>query len=586
MTADGWITVAVVGAMVVSMTLNLAGPDMVLVAGLSLLLACGVVGPNEAFSGFANPAVVTIAAMLIVAAGVRETGLLDYVARRVLGTPRALAGAQMRVMFPVGALSAFLNNTPVVAMFVPLLQRWGKQCGISPSMLLMPLSYAAILGGTCTLIGTSTNLVVDGLARSRGVELGMFDVTWIGLPVLFFGSFYVVGFSRFLLKDRMSSVETVGGDPREYTISLRVDEASPVVGQSIEAAGLRNLPKLYLFHVERDGHVLTAVSPTTKLRAGDVLTFAGVVSSAVDLRKLRLLPEPDQVEKLAGNPDRQWVEAVVAAQSPFAGSTIKELQFRTRYNAAIIAVYRSSGRIEEKVGDIRLEAGDVLLIEAHPTFARKHRQDPAFALVAEVEDSAPPKHEKAAIAAFILIAMVASNAAGLVPLLLAALAAAAAILLTRCLTGAQARNALELKVLVTVGSALGIGLAMEKSGAAQVIAENVVTVLAPYGRTVLLVGIYAVTTILAGSVYTATSAALMYPVAASVAEAQGLALVPMSLLIMVAASTAFATPVGYAANILVYGPGGYRYSDFLRLGVPLQVICCVITIVTLELFFW
>lgn len=586
MTSDGWITLGVVGAMVVAMTLNLAGPDLVLVAGLTLLLAFGVVGPEQAFSGFANPAVVTIAALLIVAAGVRETGLLDYVGRRVLGTPRALAGAQMRVMFPVGALSAFLNNTPVVAMFVPLLQRWGKHCGISPSMLLMPLSYAAILGGTCTLIGTSTNLVVDGLARSRGIQIGMFDVTPIGLPILLVGTLYVVTFSRFLLKDRTGAVETLGENPREYTISLRVDEASPVVGQSIEAAGLRNLPKLYLFEVKREGHVLTAVSPKTKLRGGDILSFAGVVSSAVDLRKLRLLPEPDQVAKLEGHPGRQWVEAVVAAQSPFVGKTIKELRFRTRYNAAIIAVYRRSGRIQEKVGDIRLEAGDVLLIEAHPTFARKHRQDPSFALVAEVEDSKPPRHEKAAIAALILVAMVASNAAGLVPLLLAALGAAACTLLTRCLSGTQARNALDLRVLITVGSALGIGLAMEQSGAAHVIADSVVTTLAPYGRTVLLIGLYAVTALLAGTVYTATSAALMFPVAASVAETQGLALLPMSLLIMVAASTAFSTPVGYAANIMVYSPGGYRYTDFLRLGLPLQVVCGVVTITALELMYW
>ncbi|MEM9073859.1 MAG: sodium:proton antiporter [Myxococcota bacterium] len=582
MTGEGWTTLGVVGAMIVAMFLNLAGSDLVLVAGLTCLLAAGVVDASEAFTGFSNPAVVTIAAMLVVAAGVRETGALDYIARRILGTPRALAGAQMRVMFPVGMLSAFMNNTPVVAMFVPLLQRWGKQTGISPSMLLIPLSYAAILGGTCTLIGTSTNLLVAGLARERGVELGMFDVTWIGLPCLLAGTLYVVFFSRILLRDR-KGVGASLADAREYTIALRVEKGSPVVGQTIEGAGLRNLPQLFLYELERAGEVYAAPAPTSKLRAGDVLRFAGIVDSAVDLRKLRLVPEADDVDSLNGK--RRWIEAVVAAQSRFVGRTVRDARFRTRYNAAIIAVCRSGHRIEQKVGDIEIEAGDVLLMEAQSTFVTKHRGDPNFALVSEVQDSAPPNHEKAGLAILILGAMVVAIATGVVSLLLAGIVAAGAMLLTRCLDGNQARRALNVQVLVTVAAAIGIGLAVQKSGAATVIGESVASLVAPYGQTVLLVALFGTTALLAAAVYTATSAALMFPIAATVAEAQGIPLLPMSLLVMVAASTAFSTPVGYAANIMVLGPGGYRYTDFLRMGLPLQVLVGAITIAILQLFF-
>lgn len=583
MTPDGWITLCVVGGMVVTMAFNLAGPDLVLVAGLTVLLVAGVVDASEAFAGFSNPAVVTIAAMLVVAAGVRETGALDYVARRILGTPRGLAGAQMRVMFPVGALSAFMNNTPVVAMFVPLLQRWGRQVGISPSLLLMPLSYAAILGGTCTLIGTSTNLLVSGMARARGLELGMFDVTPIGLPCLVVGVLYVVVFSRVLLRDRTGVVASLG-DAREYTIALRVDKGSPVVGQTIEGAGLRNLPKLFLYELERQGEVFPAPAPSAKLRAGDVLHFAGVVESAVDLRKLRLVPAADEDGSASRGP-RRWIEAVVSKEARFLGQTVRDARFRTRYDAAIIAVCRGGRRIEQKVGDIRLEAGDVLLLEAQPNFVTKHRGDASFALLSEVADSAPPRHEKAWLATLIFAALVVASGVGLVSLLVAALVASGLMLATRCVDGQTARRALDVRVLVTVAAAIGIGLAVEKSGTAAAIGGAIAEVAAPHGRTLLLAALFAMTATLAAAVYTATSAALMFPIAATVAEGQGIPLLPVSLLVMVAASTAFSTPVGYAANIMVYGPGGYRYSDFLRLGVPLQTLVGVVTVAILELFF-
>ncbi|HJK92938.1 MAG TPA: SLC13 family permease [Polyangiaceae bacterium LLY-WYZ-15_(1-7)] len=587
MSANGWITVGVVVAMVAAMALSLAGPDMVLAAGLTLLVATGVLGPDEAFQGFANPAVVTIGALFVVAAGVRETGALDYVGRRVLGTPRNVPGAQLRVMLPVGALSAFLNNTPVVAMFVPLLQRWAKQTGLRASLLLMPLSYAAILGGTCTLIGTSTNLVVAGMAQARdpSLDFGVFETSPLGLPALVVGVLWVLFASRRVLRDR-TGVDTSSQASRQYLIALRVEKGSPVIGQTIEASGLRRLPGLYLVELERDGQVFPAVPPSARLQEGDVLRFTGVVETAVDLRKLRLLPETDQVDKLEGRPERRWVEAVVAAQSSLVGRSVREGGFRTKYNAAIIAVHRQGEHVEGRVGDIVLAPGDVLLLETHPTFARKHRGDPAFALVSEIEGSAPPRHEKAGLASLILLTMVGVNAAGLVPLVTASLVAAGAMLLCRCLSGAEARGSLDVRVLLTVGSALGVGLAMERSGAAQLIGEAVVALVEPYGRVVFLAGIYAVTALLAGAVYTATSAALMFPVAASAAAEQGLPLMPVALLVMIAASTAFSTPVGYAANLMVYGPGGYRYADFLRLGLPLQALVGTSTVIVLETFYF
>ena len=570
MSTDGWLTVGVVLAMVAVMALNLAGPDLVLVAGLTLLLATGVLDPAEALSGFANPAVGTIAALLVVAAGIRETGALDYVARTVLGRPRGVAGAQLRVMLPVGAMSAFMNNTPVVAMFVPMLQRWSKQTQISVSKLLIPLSYAAILGGTCTLIGTSTNLVVAGMAaaRSEPVRLGMFDVAVLGLPAMIFGVAYILVASRWLLPSRRS-VDRDVTDAREYAIAFKVEAGSPVVGETIESC-LRSLPKLYLFELEREAQVFPAVSPQTRLKAGDILRFTGiVVDAAVDLRKMGLVPEESA---FTGRPDRSWVEAVIAAQSPLVGRTVRDARFRTEYDAAILAVHRQGERVTAKVGDIVLQPGDLLLLETEPGFARRHRADPSFVLLSPVADSAPPNHRRAPLAAAILLAVVLLNTTGVLPLMTAALVGAGALVLTRCLRGHQARRALDLRVLMTVGSALGIGLAVESSGAAAFLGRQLVEASASAGPVALLAAIFAATSILAGLVYTATAAAVMYPIAAAATEVQGLPGTVAALLVMHAASTAFSSPIGYAANLIVYGPGGYRYSDFIRMGLPLQVL--------------
>ncbi|NOQ85119.1 MAG: SLC13 family permease [Myxococcales bacterium] len=585
MTGDGWITIAVIVGMVVVMAANLAGPDMVLIAAVTILLLTGIIEPSEAFIGFSNPAVVTIAALFVVAAGVRETGGLDLAARVVLGRPRSLAGGQLRMMFPVSALSAFLNNTPVVAMFVPLITGWARRNHFSVSLMLLPLSYASILGGTCTLIGTSTNLVVAGLAKEWDptVHFGIFDIAILGIPALTIGMLFIVITSQRLLKDRRGAHQELG-KAREYTIAMRVEKGSPVIGDSIEEAGLRSLRGVYLYEIERAGRVLAAVPPTTVLREGDRLHFTGVVDSVVDLRKQRIVPDTDQVDKITARRDRSLVEAVIGAHSSLIGQTIRVSRFRTIYDAAILAVHRQGVRVTEtKVGDIRLQAGDVLLIEAHPDFAQTRQRDPNFVLVAEVEGSAPPRHDRAWLAAVILFLMVLVNATESMSLMVASLSAAGLMLLTRCLTGEQARRSLDWSVLIAIASAFGIAIAIQKSGAAEVLASRLMDVAAPFGNVGLLVALYAITAVLAGLVTTKASAALMFPIAAAAAQAQGIGLLPISYMIMIAASTAFSTPIGFQTNLMVYGPGGYKYTDFLRLGLPLQVLVGISTVTIVSL---
>ncbi|MCS6799894.1 MAG: SLC13 family permease [Myxococcota bacterium] len=578
---QAWTTLAVVVAMVVALARNVASPDVVLTAGLTLLVTAGLVPLERAFAGFANEGLLSVGALFVVAAGVRATGGLDLLLRRVLGRPRGSRGALLRMMLPVSAVSAFVNNTPLVAMMVPVVLDWSRRCRIAASHLLLPLSYASILGGTCTLVGTSTNLVVYGLARRREPELdlGMFDIAVLGLPTLLVGIAYVVLAAPRLLRDRAGPEASVTR-PREYTVAMRVEPDAAVVGQSIEEAGLRHLPGLYLVEIERDGEVLAAVGPETRLRGGDVLLFVGVVDSVVDLRRIRgLVPATDQVDKLAvPRPSRRLLEAVVGQGSELTGRSVRDLQFRTRYGAAIIAVHRDGERVGGKVGDIVLRAGDVLLLEAPPGFLPRWRNDRAFALITEVEGGAPPRHERGWLALAILAAMVALSALGILPLLVAALLAVAAMLATGCLGRQEAWRAVDLPILVTIGSAFGVGAALEHTGAAAALGRALVELAAPLGPVATLAAIYLATTLLTELISNNAAAALMFPLAAEAGQAAGIGLVPVSLVIMMAASASFSTPIGYQTNLMVYGPGGYRFSDFLRVGIPLQLLLAVVAV--------
>ena len=575
MTWEGWTSMGVAVAVLATLALNVAAPDLVMVGALTVLLALGIVAPADALAGFGNEAVLTVAALFVVAAGFRETGGLDYVARRLLGRPRTVIGAQLRMMVPVAAMSAFLNNTPLVALMVPVVTDWAKRTGHSGGKLFIPLSYAAILGGTCTLIGTSTNLVVIGMARAAHPDLsiGIFDLSVVGIPTAIAGVLFIAATSRWLLPSRGESAESLD-NPREYTVAMRLLAESPIVGQTIEEAGLRHLPGLYLVEIEREEEHIVAVGPGTRLRSDDILLFAGVVDSVVDLRKIRgLVPETDQVGKLLqSSVHRRLIEAVVAARSPLVDKTVRDSRFRTNYDAAIIAVHRQGERIRAKVGDIVLDAGDTLLLEAHPGFVRRHKNDASFALVHEVEGSAPPRHSRASIAAAIMVAMVAVNALGWMSLVTSAFIAVGSMIATRCITASEARRSVELPVLVAIAAAFGVGRALDESGAAHVIASALVDVAAPFGPVGVLGAVYVSTAFFTNIIGNNAAAALMYPVTAAAAEAAGIALAPALFVLMVAGSASFATPIGYQTNLMVLGPGRYRFSDFFRIGLPLQLV--------------
>jgi di/tricarboxylate transporter len=577
---EAWYAIGVVVATMAVLTMTRIGPDLVLVGALTLLLVAGVLTPVEALAGLANPGLATVAILYVVVSGMIETGAAHTIGHRLLGRPKSELAAQGRLMGSVMGVSAFLNNTPVVAMLIPTVQDWARKNGFQVSRLMIPLSYAAILGGTCTVIGTSTNLVVAGLVDSHAgmARLGFFEIAWVGVPTAIAGTLFVLATSRWLLPSREPPIRHVA-DAREYAVEMVVEPRSPLAGRSIEQAGLRRLPGVFLAEIEREGHIMVAVAPTEILRGQDRLVFVGGVDSVVDLYKIKgLVPAPDQVFKLdVPRPDRLLIEAVVSTSSPMVGTTIRDGRFRTRYEAVVIAVARGGQRIPGRIGDISLRGGDTLLLEARPAFVERNRRSRDFFLISAVQGSSPPRHERAIIALAILAGMVAAVSVGGVPMLIAALVAAGLMLVLRCTTGPIARRSIDWQVLTVIAASIALGTALETTGAAASIASAWLSVAGDSPLPALAV-VYILTSLLSAFITNNGAAVLVFPLAVATAGALGVNPRPFVIAIMMAASASFATPIGYQTNLMVYGPGGYRFSDYLRIGLPLTAILAAVAL--------
>lgn len=582
---EAWFTLGVVVLCLALLASNRIAPDVVMMAGLTLLFLAGALTPQQALAGLTNEGMATVAVLYIVVSGLTETGAIGWIVQSVLGRPRTTAHAQIKLMAPVAAMSGFLNNTPVVAIFIPAIQEWAKRNRLSLSRLMIPLSFAGIAGGTCTLIGTSTNLVVNGLLiKELGhTGLALFDLAWVGLPIVGLVIAYILFFSSWLLPTRQPALNRLE-NARQYTVEMVVEPHSPLIEKTIEDAGLRQLPGLFLMEIEREGQIIAAVSPFQRLRENDRLVFVGIVESVVDLQRIRgLKPATDQVFKLnLPRRERRLIEAVVSNTCPLVGKRVREGRFRTNYNAVIIALARNGERINKKIGDIVLRAGDTLLLETRPSFVEQQRNSRDFYLVSRIDDSRPPRHERALIAATITIAMVLSVATGMLSMLKAALLAAGLMIITRCTSAGIARNAVDWQVLVVIAASFGVGIALQNTGAANAVAEFIIA-LAGGDPWLSLALVFIVTALFTGLATNNAAAVIMFPIVVATANSMSVSVLPFAVTIMVAASASFATPIGYQTNLMVYGVGGYRFIDFVRIGIPLTVLVGLVTIFVVPL---
>jgi len=587
MTPEAWFSVGSVLVVMVLLVSNRVAPETAMLGALVAQVLVGAVELESALAGFGHPAVLMIGSLFVVAAGLTETGATTALAQKLLGTPSGETAAQLRLMGPVALLSAFMNNTPIVAMYLPIVSDWSRKIRISPSKLYIPLSYAAILGGRLTLIGSASNLVVMEMYRQYALGEGLPAIGstvqfWgpaaLGVPALGAGIVFIVATSKWLLPERKPALDSTL-DARRYTVLMEVRADSPIVGKTIEEAGLRALPGLYLAHIERGEELIPAPGPRRRIDGGDLLAFAGVLDSVVDLRKIRgLVPATDQVDKVQSDAaERTLAEAVVSHRSPLVGMTVRETRFRTRYNAAIIAVHRNGEQVQAKVGDIELKPGDTLLLETHSGFVGGYRNSDDFYLVSDVAGSTPVRHEKAWIATTIFLALVVTLAFTSTPPVAAGIAAAVLMTATGCVTAALARASVNLQVVVVIASALGLGRALEQTGAAQVLADGVIASAGALGlgAPAMLFVIVVAASLFAQVLTNNGAAALMFPVTMATAADFGVNPQPFMFALLFGTGLSFMTPISYQTNLMVYGPGGYRFGDFMRIGLPLTLLAAL-----------
>eukprot|EP00184_Porphyridium_aerugineum_P007248 CAMPEP_0184700370 /NCGR_PEP_ID=MMETSP0313-20130426/12602_1 /TAXON_ID=2792 /ORGANISM="Porphyridium aerugineum, Strain SAG 1380-2" /LENGTH=760 /DNA_ID=CAMNT_0027160001 /DNA_START=35 /DNA_END=2314 /DNA_ORIENTATION=- len=576
---QAWMAFAITVAMLGFLIKGKIATQIVMLAAATGMLAFFIVTPQQALVGFSNTGVASVAALFAFSEGIERTSLLRPVFRFLLGRPTKLWMALIRLLVPIAIFSAFFHNTPIVAMLIPIVMKWSRQAGFPASKLLMPMNDATILGGTISLLGTSTNLIVVGLADNADLtdkdgnplSFPIFGMAPAGIPVCVAGIIYLLIASNFLLKDRKSGgAEDLVKNPRQYTIALTVMERSPIVGDSIQGAGLRNLEGLFLVELTRsDGTSFPAPSHEVIIQAGDILLFAGVVETVTELYHIPgLVPATAQSDKInLERHRRHLVEVVISRSSDMVGYTVKETKFRTRFGAAIIAVHRHGEHVTQKIGDITLRAGDVLLIECGADFVEQFGKNHTFALVSEVNNSTPPREDllHMLIAASATAVLIAITTAELMDILTVTLLCTFAMALTGCMTLAQAGAAVSIPVLLTIACSFGVSAGLQYSGAAGALAGFIVDVFS-FAEIGLLFGIYIGTALLSAVITNNAAVALMFPIVAGspdgIIYTENVNAYAALYTMMFAASSSFSTPIGYQTNLMVHGPGGYTFLDW------------------------
>lgn len=552
-------------------------PAFLFAAALFVFFLAGLITAGELLAQFINPALVTLVMVMQAAAVIEKTAITGWLSRTVLvshSLPRTLA----RLCLGIIPLSALLNNTAVVASFMGPLK---NNRHFPPSKLLIPLSYSAILGGTVTLIGTSTNLIVNGLALEAGMKgIGIFQFAYIGIPICIAGFVYITFFSHLLLPANEAAPKV---ERAEYFLEARVLPGSAHIGRTVAENKFRSLQSLFLAELIRAERLLSPVSPDEVIRAGDILVFVGDVHKVRDINRFDRLAI--FTEENIGLLKKNLREVVLSHTSSLLGKKVKTADFRARFDAAVVAVRRGSKKLSGKIGSIRLEAGDTLLLAVGPDFAKREPLRHEFILINKVSLPNPFSGRDTVLAAALFGSAILAGALELLPLLNSLAILMFLYILLGYFRFDDLRNNANLDIIVLVGSALGISKVMIDSGASVLIARGVLYFFQGNGAFASLVGIYFLTLLLTQMVTNNAAAALAFPLAYSTAISLHVAPLPFVMAVAYAASAAFITPHGYQTNLMVYGPGSYRFADYLKAGLPLLVIYSLVTLALLPVFF-
>lgn len=548
-----------------------------------VLIATGLLSPEQAVAGFSNPAPITVAAVLVLSAGLIRTGAIATLGSRMTTLGGRSELSQMAViLIVVGVVSAFINNTAAVAMSIPIVLGVARDKGISPSRLLIPVSFAGILGGLCTYIGTSTNIIVGALLESHGhPRFRMFEFTPLGVLFLACGLFYLLAIGRKRLPRRRGSQEGLTEDYHlnEYLTELVIRADSRLVGKTVRRSKLANSRDIEVLDIRRDGQRLGPLQNEMTLRAGDLLIVKGNINNIMTVRQaegLEIHPEVKLSDQDLESPDITLAEGVIAARSRLIDRTLVESDFRKRFQATVLAIRRHGGDIRDKLASVRLQFGDTLLIQGRRDRLQSLREGSDFMLF--MEETSMPRYRKrkmtAAVAIFLGVVGLAALTA--TPIMVAALLGALAMVLSRCLTIQEGYQAIEWRIIMLIGGTLSLGKALETTGGAQLLAEHLIALVGPFGPQAVLAALYLLTMLVTEMMSNNATAALMTPIALSVAAGLDVDVRPFAFTVAFAASASFLSPIGYQTNTLVYGPGGYKFTDFFRVGWPISLMIWVL----------
>ena len=587
MTPEAWLTALVVVLILAGLVAGIASPSVLAFSGVVVLLLLGVVDIAEALSGFSNPAPFTVGALFVVARAISKTGAIRPFTQSVMGQTGHTRRPMLRMLVPTTVASAFMNNIPLVAMMIPEVTAWARKRGSDAARFLLPLSYGAILGGILTLIGTSTNLVVAGQMEGYGLEpFGFFELGRIGLPIALGGVVTVVALSpRFLRKVR-SPAAAMAESERDFSIDMTVIPEGPLDGVTVEDGGLRHLTGVFLTSVDRGDSIVAPARPNTVLHGGDRLSFVGRVDQVLDLQAIAGLEHANQhhIRELSV-PGASYFTVAIGYDSPLVGRSLREAEFRSIYQAAVVAIHRAGVRLDAKLGDVVLRAGDAMIVLSDSGFGRRWQHRADFLVVSSLGEEVEPVASGRWRTLGVLLAMVVVAATGILPILHAALAAALLMIVLRVLTPEEARQALDLDVLGVIGAAFGLAAAVQVSGLADAIAQGMISSLGGFGEIGVLAGVVLATVTLTELVTNNAAALLMFPIAITSATAAGVDPRGMAVAVAIAASASFLTPLGYQTNTMVYGPGGYRIIDYVKVGLPITIIAIVGIVGLVPLFY-
>ena len=566
-----WITIVTVLAMFTVLLFTKLRSDLVFLGAVAILFVTGVLDAKEAFSGFSSTSVIVIGVLFAVVAGLMHTGVLQWIVKHLLGQPKTYSGAVARLMLPVAGLSSFLSNTTVVALFVNIVKMWSKKLGISPSKLLIPLSYASGMGGVCTLIGTPPNLIISGLyADETGTAMNVLATAVPGLFCLAVGVLSIIAMRR-LLPDRKTP-ESAFEETSEYTVELLVPADNPYIGKTIEQAGLTDVPGGKLIELVHFDEVISPVSDKEPIMGGDRLVFAGQIDEILNIKKTHGFVNADHMVFSTSevDQDRQLRTAYIPLSSSLIHKKMADTKFEKENNLVLVAVARQGKRLEETPHQVKLHAGDTLLLECPP----KLNVD-TDKLKAEVQffesEQVPYEGPKTLISSAIMIAMVVLSALKVLPLLQCAFLAAAAMLILRCCTPDQAMKSINWDIIMVFAGSVVLGVAIQKTGIAERLAYGILDVCGT-NPIFVMTAICLVATFITEFISNTAAGAMFFPIMYHAAIQLGYEPYPFLIALMISVSSSFATPIGSPTHMLVYGPGGYRFGDFIRIGLPMNFI--------------